>query len=223
MKLFKVNNIKTPKPRGVLRLVFLTWLKIYGKYGLTRLQWAAFQRLEWMAGEKKGTDSRNLLSCCMTKENISWDCCWLFYSIRGSHAEGISVLQLLHWLENSFGPIGHAIYPKMQEFRSSHVWLFFACSRSWGSCFLHVINETSLAFISKGDLIQEFKSWSQDFNCWFAGWDKEVSHLAVLAKNIRFKTCQAQFSCYYWLKTNGNHCRVCAELCVSRSYQLTRS
>lgn len=162
-----------------------------------RLQWAAFQGQEWMAGEKKGAEGRNLLRCCITKENVSWDCCWFFCSIRGSHAEGISVLQLLHWLENSFGPIGHAIYPKMQEFRRSHVWLFFACSKSRGSCLSHIVNEKSLAFISKGDLVQKFKSWGQNFNCWLPVWDKETSHLAVLAEDTLFKTCQAWFSGYY--------------------------
>lgn len=173
------------------RQVFLTWLKIHGKYSPMRLQWAAFQgQNEWLE-RRRGQTAEIFLSCCITKENMLWECCWLFHSIRGSHAEGTSVLQLLHWLENSFGTIGHAIYSKVQEFWSSHVWLFFPCSRSWGSCFSHVINETSLAFISKGDLIQEFKSWSQDFNCWFPGWDKETSHLAVLAENTKFKTCQA--------------------------------
>lgn len=174
-----------------------------------------------MAGEKKGADSKNLLTCCIIKESVPWDCCWLFWSTRGSQAEGMSVLQLLHWLENSFGPIGHAIYPKMQKFRSSHVWLFFACSRSWGSCSSHVINETSLAFISKGDLDQALKSQSQNFNCRSPDWDKETSHLAVLAEDTKFKTCQAQFSCYYWWKTNGNHCRLWT-VC-ELFYQLTGS
>lgn len=188
-----------------------------------RLQWAAAQGQEWMAGERKGAESRNLLSCFVTKENMSWDCCRLFYSIRGygSHAEDILFLQLLHWLETSFGPVRHADYPKMQEFGWSHVWLFFACSRSRGGCFLHIINEISLEFISKGDLVQEFKSQSQNSNCWFSSWNKETLHLAVLAKDTQFKTCQAWFSCYYWLKTNGSHYRL--RLCVPGSYQLTGS
>lgn len=170
-----------------------------------RLQWAAAWYQEWMAGVRKEAESRNI-SYFVMKNNTPWNCCWLFHLIRWY--EGVSFSQLLHWWETSFGPTRHAICPQMKEFSWSHVWLFFASSRTQDGCFLRVINETLLAFISKKGLVQELKSPSQNPDYWSWGWRKETSHLVMLAKDTQFKTLQARFSCCHHLKTNGNHYRL---------------